>query len=56
VTGKKVPYDDHPRRPGDPPVLVGDAGRAKNVLGWKTGFPDLEKIVETAWKFESRRS
>jgi len=22
-------------------------------LGWKTDFPELEKIVESAWKFHT---
>jgi UDP-glucose-4-epimerase GalE len=49
VTGRKIPYEVAPRRPGDPPRLVGDSSRAQKVLGWKQRFGDLRTIVETAW-------
>ncbi|MDI1287192.1 MAG: UDP-glucose 4-epimerase GalE, partial [Reyranella sp.] len=34
VTGKTIVAQEGPRRPGDPPVLVADATRAREVLGW----------------------
>lgn len=40
------------RRPGDPAVLVADAARAKEELGWRPAFADLEKIVSHAWQWE----
>ena len=42
------------RRPGDPPVLVCDSSKAKNELGWKPEWTNLEKIVESAWKWHSK--
>ena len=54
VIGRYVPYECHARRPGDPPVLVGSAEKAKSLLGWKTDFPDLESIVKTAARFETK--
>ncbi|MEM2538330.1 MAG: UDP-glucose 4-epimerase GalE [Candidatus Methanomethylicia archaeon] len=39
------------RRPGDPAKLIGDATKAKKILGWKPKFSDLEKILETAWEW-----
>lgn len=51
VTGRAVPHRMGPRRPGDPPALVADASRAKEVLGWKAGR-GLEQIVRTAWKWQ----
>jgi len=42
------------RRPGDAPILTSDATKARNELGWRIEFPDLEKIVETAWKWHSK--
>ncbi|MBD3822463.1 MAG: hypothetical protein IE914_09440 [Thiotrichales bacterium] len=42
------------RRPGDPGVLVADATKAKDVLGWKPKFADLETIVRHAWAWEKR--
>jgi UDP-glucose-4-epimerase GalE len=55
VTGRKVPFVMGPRRAGDPPVLVADAGRLTRVFGWKPRFTDLREIVATAWQFEKRR-
>jgi UDP-glucose 4-epimerase len=49
VTGRDVPYERGPRREGDPPRLVGDARRAREVLGWTPRQPSLEAIVRSAW-------
>jgi len=49
ATGRPVPHRIGPRRPGDPPVLVADASRARTVLGWEPAHPDLEEIVASAW-------
>ncbi|MBF0499162.1 MAG: UDP-glucose 4-epimerase GalE [Candidatus Riflebacteria bacterium] len=49
VTGRKIPTLFGQRRAGDPPRLVGDASRARNILGWKPRFSDLGIIVEHAW-------
>jgi UDP-glucose-4-epimerase GalE len=54
VTGRKVPVREGPRRPGDPPVLVASAERARVGLGWRPRYTDLEAIVETAWGWHSR--
>jgi UDP-glucose-4-epimerase GalE len=54
VSGKKVPYKEGPRRPGDPPVLVASAAKAERELGWKPRYTDLRSIVETAWNWQSR--
>jgi UDP-glucose 4-epimerase len=51
VTGKPVPFDEAPRRAGDPPVLVADAQRAKKELGWQPRFDDMRIIVESAWRW-----
>jgi UDP-glucose 4-epimerase len=49
-----VPAIDCPRREGDAPVLVGDATKAKTVLGWKTDYADLDLIVRHACAFEKK--
>jgi UDP-glucose 4-epimerase len=51
VTGREVPYETGPRREGDPPRLVGDARRAREVLGWAPRRPDLDGIVRSAWEW-----
>jgi UDP-glucose-4-epimerase GalE len=55
VTGLKVPSVVGPRRAGDPPALVADAGRLARTFGWKPRFADLREIVSTAWEFEKKR-
>lgn len=54
VTGQPVQYQVAPRRPGDPPVLVGDAAKAARVLGWTPRFTSVEEIIHTAWTYMSR--
>jgi UDP-glucose 4-epimerase len=49
VTGRDIPVENAPRRVGDPPQLVGDSAKARDVLGWRPQFPELEAIIESAW-------
>lgn len=55
VTGHPIEVQDDPPRPGDPPVLVADARRAHQTLGWTPQHPDLERILAHAWQWEQRR-
>ena len=50
ATGQPVCRKIGPRRPGDPPSLVADATKAKQVLGW-TAQRNLTDIVNSAWNF-----
>jgi UDP-glucose 4-epimerase len=54
VSGKNFKVTETARRPGDPPVLTADAAKAKKELGWKVQYPELEKIVETAWRWHNK--
>lgn len=49
VTGREIKTRMEPRRAGDPSRLVADASKARDVLGWRTQYPDLETIIRTAW-------
>jgi len=49
VTGHPIPAEIADRRPGDPPRLVAGPDKARNVLGWKPEFDDLETIIQSAW-------
>ena len=51
VTGKKIPVRYGPRREGDPPRLIANPAKAKEILGWEAQCKDANKIVETAWKW-----
>ncbi|MGE5582604.1 MAG: UDP-glucose 4-epimerase GalE [Bacillota bacterium] len=51
VTGREIPVKEGPRRPGDPAVLVASSNRLQAELGWRPQYPQLEKIIETAWRW-----
>jgi len=55
VSGKRVPARETDRRAGDPPELVADARLAAEVLGWKARLPNIETIVEHAWRWRQKR-
>jgi len=54
VSGKNFKVTEVARRPGDPPILTADASKAIKELGWKVKYPQIEKIVETAWQWHSK--
>jgi UDP-glucose 4-epimerase len=39
-------------RPGDPPVLIADAGKINTIMGWRARNSDLHHIIESAYVFE----
>jgi len=49
VVGSPIPHAIGERRAGDPPVLVADAGRADEILGWRAQHRDIVEIVASAW-------
>jgi UDP-glucose-4-epimerase GalE len=51
VTGKTIPITYGPRRAGDPPELVANPAKAKEVLGWEAQFKDPRQHIESAWKW-----
>ena len=53
VTGKSVPVVYGERRAGDPPELVADASKAKQVLAWEAEITDLKEIIASAWAWMS---
>ncbi len=52
VTNRHIKVERAHRREGDPATLVADARLAGRVLHWTPEYPDLEEIVEHAWKWE----
>jgi UDP-glucose 4-epimerase len=55
VTGKPIPVEEQPRRPGDPAVLVASSEKIKRELGWNPSFADLDRIVASAWEWHQKR-
>jgi UDP-glucose 4-epimerase len=41
-----------PRRPGDPPSLVADPARARDLLKWAPTTSTLDRIVADALRWE----
>lgn len=55
VTGHPIPTELHPRRAGDPAVLVASSEKAMHDLGWKPRYTQLDDIIRTAWVWHQKR-
>ena len=53
VTGRRVPTEPAPRRPGDPAVLYASVDRIGRELGWQPAYVSLDEVVETAWRWHA---
>jgi len=51
VTGHPIPTVERSRRPGDAPIKVASAEKIERELGWQPRYPDLESIIESAWRW-----
>jgi len=56
VTGVDIRHAVAGRRPGDPPALVSDSRKAREVLGWAPRHEQLADIVLTAWNWFSSKA
>jgi len=56
VTNSKISYGVEARREGDPPVLVADSFKAKEMLAWDPVISDLDMIVESAYQWHSTKT
>jgi len=54
-TGRPIEVRVGPRRPGDPPVLTADPGRAAAELGWRPQLSDVDTLIDTAWRWLQAR-
>ena len=54
ISGKTIPADIVERRPGDPASLVASSSKARELLGWKAQYSDLDSLITTSWKAYSR--
>jgi UDP-glucose-4-epimerase GalE len=55
VTGQTIEVVEESRRPGDPPFLVAEPGRAHSAFGWKPKLSSMEQIIETAWSWHRKQ-
>ncbi len=56
VCGKMIKVEIAPRRPGDPPSLIGSGDRARALLGWSPTRSALEVQVADAWHWMCTRN
>ncbi len=56
VTGRPIVVVEKDRRPGDADILIGDADKARKILGWESQYPGLEEIIQTAWTWQKIRT
>jgi UDP-glucose 4-epimerase len=55
VTGRPIPVEEVPRRPGDPAVLIAGSAKIEHELGWKPKYTQLDDIMRSAWEWHQRR-
>lgn len=53
-SGRAVPHQFGPRRPGDPPKLVASSQRSKEMLAWIPQHSSLDQIIATAWQWTQK--
>jgi len=52
VTQREFPVSYGERRAGDAPRLVAECALARKLLGWNPRYPELDTIIEHAWRWE----
>jgi len=51
VTGRDFEVEISDRRAGDPAVLIASSDKIQKELNWQPEYPELEKIISTAWQW-----
>lgn len=52
--GQPLTIKEETRRAGDPPVLVADASKIRDALGWQPSYDDINTIVSTSLAWEKK--
>jgi UDP-glucose 4-epimerase len=52
ATGINIPFEIIDRRPGDIDICYADAGKAKEILGWKA-VKSMEDMCRDSWKWQN---
>jgi UDP-glucose 4-epimerase len=55
IVGIAFSVEETGRRAGDPPALVANSRRLRELTGWQPRHDDLEFIIRTAWEWERRQ-
>ncbi len=53
ASGREVPYQVQPRRPGDVAACYADPAQAKALLGWEARF-DMDRMCADSWRWQSQ--
>ena len=53
ASGRDIPYNVVPRRPGDIASCYANAQKAERELGWRAEF-DLQRMVQDAWRWQEQ--
>jgi len=54
ITGVDFKVTETERRAGDPPELIADSKKAKEILKWEPKYFDLETIISSAWNWHKQ--
>ena len=52
ASGREVPYEIKPRRPGDVAACYADPGLAQELLGWRAHL-DMARMCADSWRWQS---
>jgi UDP-glucose 4-epimerase len=55
VTGRPIPVEVTPRRPGDPAILIASSEKIGRELGWRPKHTSLDGIIASAWEWHQKR-
>ncbi|MCL2129917.1 MAG: UDP-glucose 4-epimerase GalE [Treponema sp.] len=50
ISGKPIPAEMVGRRPGDPGTVAASSKLARELLGWKAEYSDIDTMVKTIWE------
>lgn len=51
ATDRSLPIEFGPRRAGDPPSLVADSSKARDILGWEPVHSTLDRMIGSQWEW-----
>ena len=54
VTGKELPVIYGDRRAGDPPSLIADTTRARELIAWDPKHSTIDEMIGSAWEWMQR--
>ena len=53
VSGVKLKYEINDRRNGDTDTVIAKASLARQLIGWKAKYSDIDTIIKSTWKIYS---